>query len=130
MPNLTAGLVINDGKVPPVPRTFTMVNREGTLTSLKERIGVPLVYPDLKMSVRPPVKGGEVYKLRFLLALPIPAVGSTGQVIEDYRNTVSIEMMINERCSEEERKDLRVLAINLLTNATVATMVEKLEPIW
>lgn len=128
MPAL-ANIVINDGASTPVAHTFAPVTTDGLIASLKERVGVPVGYPGLTASVRPPVKGGEVYKERFSLTLPT-TVTIDGVTSVDYTNVGNIEMLISERSTEQDRKNLRVLMINLLSHATVTTVVEKLEPIY
>lgn len=124
-----ANIVINDGASTPVAHTFAPVTTDGFIAQLKERVGVPVAYPALSASVRPPVKGGDVYKERLTLSLPVTAVVS-GVTTVDYVNSVNIEFLLSERSTAQNRKDLRVMAANLLGHATVVAMIESLEPIY
>lgn len=128
MPAL-ATITINDGATTPVAHAYTPVTTDGLIASMKERVGVPVGYPSLGVSVRPPVKGGEVYKERFTLALPVTAVVN-GVTVVDYTNTGTIELLLSERSTTQNRKDLRVLLANLLAHATIVSVVENLEPIY
>lgn len=128
MPQLNA-IVVNDGKTTPVAHTFSPVTTDGYVATLKERSGLPIEFSSLGISVRPPVKGSEVYKTRLTLAVP-HTVTVDGRASVDYTETVTIDILTNERSSTQDRKDIRVLAANLLLNATVVTVVENLEPLY
>lgn len=126
MPQL-APIVINDGAATPVAHTFSPVTTDGFLAVSKERVGVPVGYPSLEETVRPPVKGGEVYKLKTVLKIPVVAnVDGSSVVVRTAQGTV--EMLFHESSSEQERKDLRVMLANYLGNATTIQVIEKLEP--
>lgn len=128
MPAL-ASITINDGAVSPVAHTFSPVTTDGYLASLKERVGLPISYPALNVSVRPPVSGNGIYRVKETISVPTTAVVN-GVTVVDFSQSVTIEFVLNERGSEQSRKDIRVLAANLLNHATTVTVVEKLEPIY
>lgn len=122
-----ASITINDGASTPVAHTFVPVTTDGLISSLKERVGIPVGYPGLTASVRPPVKGGEVYKEQIRLSLPTTAVVN-GVTVVDYTNFGTIELVMNERSTTQNRKDLRVMLANALAHANVVSMIENLEP--
>lgn len=128
MPAL-GNISINDGATTPVAHVFAPVTTDGYLATLKERVGVPVGYPALTASVRPPAKGSEVYKEQIRLSLPVTAVVN-GVTAVDYVNYGTIELSMNERSTEQNRKDLRVMLSNALQNAVFVTMIEKLEPVY
>lgn len=130
MPQL-ANIVINDGAATPVAHTFAPVTTDGQLGQLAERSGLPIAYPKLAVSVRPPVNGGETYKIRLTLQVPqTSTVVATGKVVKDFTNTASLDLVFHERSTAQQRKDIRVLLANALANATVVTVVENLEPLY
>lgn len=126
MPAL-APIVINDGATTPVAHTFGPVTSDGQKALLKERIGVPIAFPGLSTSVRPPVAQGDIYKLTFVLTLP-QTVLVDGVTKVDHTLTAEVNLMMSNRSTEQNRKDLRVMVSNLLLNAATVTMIEKLEP--
>lgn len=128
MPQLN-NIVLNDGSATPVARTFSPVTTDGTAAILKERVGVPVGYSQLGVSVRPPVKGSEVYKTRLTLAVP-HVVTIDGKALVDYTDTITIDILSNERSTAQDRKNARVLAINALSHATIVQVVENLEPLF
>jgi hypothetical protein len=122
-------ITVNDGASTPVAHAFVPVTTDGFLATLKERVGVPVGYPTLTASVRPPVKGGDVYKEVIKLTIPTTAT-INGITAIDYSNSGTIELFLSERSTAQSRKDLRVMLANLLAHATVVSMVESLEPMY
>lgn len=125
MPAL-ATITINDGAATPVAHAFTPRKSDGVVATLKESLGIPEAFPDLKLSVREPVKGSPVWRLRFSLALPVTAVVD-GVTVVDHVNDFDGTFRISARSLEQARKDLRVMVANLFGNAAVITAIEKLE---
>lgn len=128
MPAL-APITINDGTSTPVPHTFSPVTTDGYVALLKERTSVPLANPGLDVSVRPPVGSNGLYRVRMVIKMP-QSVTVDGVVKVDHIPTISIEMLASERSTEQNRKDLRLMAANLLAHASVVTVLEKLEPLY
>lgn len=128
MPAL-ATLTINDGAATPVAHAFAPVTTDGYTAQMKERTSVPVSNPALDVSVRPPVNGNGLYRVRAVIKMP-QTVTVDGVVKVDHTPTISVEMLANERSTEQNRKDLRVLLLNLLQNSSFITVTEKLEPIY
>lgn len=128
MPQLNA-IVLADGKSTPVAHTFAPVTTDGQAAILRERIGVPVGYPQLGVSVRPPAKASEVYKVRLTIAIP-HTISVDGKAVVDYFDTMNCDFLFNERSTPQDRKDLRVFAINAMSNATIVSVVENLEPLY
>lgn len=125
-------LTIKDGQTTPADVVFgpqgldsngvAMFATSASQQNLKKRLGV---------SVRPPVNGNGMYRLTITLGLPkgnLPLGGSVELV--DHRNTARVELMIHERSTEQEIKDLRALIANSLSQALVKAAIEKLEPFF
>lgn len=129
MPALT-NIAIADGAATPVTHTYTPAGITGVVATWKERLGVGIAkfFPYITGQLKEPTGGSQVYRVKFSIVQPRSVTGTDGVVKEDYRNSANIEYIFNERATEQERKDLRVLVGNLQLNATVVTMVEKLEP--
>jgi phosphoribosylformylglycinamidine (FGAM) synthase PurS component len=123
-------VTINDGEATPVAHAFSPVTTDGSVAKLAERVGVPIGFPTLIVSSRSPVGNGEMYKAKLSISIPETVVDGDGRTALDYTNSVHIEFVMHERSLEQERKNLRVLAANLLANAAVITVVEKLEPMY
>lgn len=128
MPAL-ANIVINDGAATPVAHTFTPVTTDGWLAQLAERTGSPLAFPRLSVSVRAPVNGNGIYRLKLNLQVPTVVTVDGVQKV-DYTQYVTTEYVLSERATEQQRKDLRVMNVNLNGHATITTVIEKLEPIF
>lgn len=128
MPAL-GNIIVNDGETTPVAHTFSPVTTDGYLASWKERVGVPVGYPALSASMRPPVKGGETYKEQFRLAIPVTAVVN-GITVVDFVQYGEIIYTLHERATEQQRKNIRVMLGNVNSHANFVTMTEKLEPTW
>lgn len=128
MPQL-ANIVLNDGAATPVAHTFAPVTTDGKAAQLKERVGLPIGYPGLGVTVRPPVQQGDIYKVSLLLTLPT-TVTVDGVAKVDYTLTAEVNLMMSNRSTAQSRKDLRVLLANALQHATVQNVIENLEPLY
>lgn len=129
MPALT-NIAIADGASTPVTHTYSPVTTDGQLATLKEKIGVPKGYPTLTVSCRQPVNGNGLYRVRINLQLPTTQVNASGSTTVAYTRTASIDMVIPDSTTAQERKDLRVLVANLLQNSSITSVIENPEPIW
>lgn len=131
MPQL-ANITVNDGESTPVAHVFSPVTTDGFLARLKERVGaIASVFPSLNVSFREPLNGQKerYYRIRETISMPV-AVTVDGVVSVDHVDTAYVEYVISERSSEQQRKNLRMLVSNSQANATLATVVDKLEPLY
>jgi hypothetical protein len=125
-------IAIADGAATPVTHTFTPAGIVGVVATWKERIavGIAKFFPYITGQLKEPTGGSQVYRVKFSIVQPKSVTGTDGVVKEDYRNSANIEYIFNERATEQERKDLRVLVGNSQLNATIISMIEKLEPAY
>lgn len=128
MPTL-ATITIKDGAATPVDHALAPVQSTGTLSSFRERVGVVAQQLALVVDVRPPVNGGQMYRVRVFMSQP-KAVTVDGVVSVPYVNRANTEFLINEVASQQEIKDLFALHGNALANPSVADAVKKLEPFY
>lgn len=129
MPSLNQ-IVINDGASTPVAHTYSPVTTDGQLALLKEKVGLPKGFPSLTISCRQPVNGNGLYRVRIGLQLPTLVTGADGSSTVAYTRSASLDMVIPDSTTAQERKDLRVLVANLLLNASVTSVIESPEPLW
>jgi len=48
----------------------------------------------------------------------------------DYTNLATIDLVVSNKSTKQERKDLRVLVANALNNALLVTSADDLESFW
>lgn len=132
-----AQLTIADGKSTPVDHTFSPMKIEANgLAKWNERVGDTLVgQPKLTWHIRDPQGGGNgTYKVQCKLSVPkvIVTTDSTGKSVTsvDYTALGTIEMVVSQRSTQAERKDLRVMLANALLNTTLATSADNVESFW
>lgn len=131
MPAL-ANISINDGAASPVAHVFAPVTTDGVLASLKERVGTtPELFPALSVSVREPLKGQteKVYRLNLRITQPTSKTVD-GVAVVDFTNSVSVEFLISARSTLQSRKDILAFAKNMLSHATITSVVQDLEPLF
>lgn len=129
-------ITVKDGAATPTDHVFapTAINSDN-IAIFKERVGASAVgYPTITWSVRTPGKGSTNYKVTGKLTVPkvVTSTGSDGKTVTsiDYTNLANIEFVVSEKSSKQERKDLRVLASNLLVNSAIVATVDDLESFW
>jgi hypothetical protein len=131
-----AALTIKDGAATPADHTFMPTRIDANnIASFQERTsGVPVGYPTITWQLRAPNAGGQTYKLSGKLTVPkvINTTDSSGKAVTsvDYTNLATVEMVVSQRSTLQERKDLRVMLSNLLVNAAIATSSDSLESFW
>ncbi len=135
MPQNTA-ITIKDGKATPKDHTFSPTKIDANnIASFQERVsGVPVGYPTITWSVRAPTNNSPAYKVSGKITQPkvIVTTDATGKTVSsvDYSNLGTVELIVSERSTKEERTDLRVLVSNLLQNAAIISSVDDLESFW
>lgn len=129
-------LIINDGAATPVAHTYlpTKIDANNVATFQERTSGVPVGYPTLTWSVRAPLPSSPSYKLVGKLTQPkvITTVDTTGKSVTsvDYTNFITVESVVSNRSTLQERKDLRVLMANALLNAVLSGSADNLESFW
>lgn len=129
MPAL-APIVINDAEATPVAHTFDPVTTDGSLAQLANRSATtPRGFETLRMEVKAPANGSSVYRFIAGIYDPVEATVDGAQVV--VRNSSGlVTLNFSAESTAQERKNLLKLMSNLLANATVVTMCDKLEPIY
>jgi len=131
-----AAIAIQDGASTPVTHTFspTKIDANGIATFEERVSGVPIGYPTITWSVRAPTKGSSTYKVTGKLTQPkvVDVTDSSGKTVKtvDYTNLATIDLVVSNKSTKQERKDLRVLVANALNNALLVTSADDLESFW
>lgn len=128
-----APIVINDGKATPVAHTFNPLS--AVPPKYREAVAsVPVIgqpYIDANIVLGKGTDG--LNKATLVLAIPVlenvtggTASGYTAAPKVAYFAQARLEFILPNRSDAATRKDLRVLASNLLSNAQVVDMIENL----
>lgn len=134
-----AALMLADGLATPVNHTFSPVDiNEGVAKWADRSGGIALGYPVVTFSTRQPTKGSRAYKLTAKVVTPVLEVTSpsTSSGIQPaptlaYNLVGTFEMVLPERSTLAQRKDLLAYFKNFLANATVVTAaVENFESVY
>lgn len=131
-----AAIAIADGATTPVTHTYSPTKIDmNNIATFQERVsGVPIGYPTITWSLRAPTKGGSTYKLSGKLTQPkvIDVTDTSGKTVKtvDYVNLATVELVLSEKSTKQERTDIRVLMSNLLKNAVIVTSSDDLESFW
>nr|APG77118.1 hypothetical protein [Changjiang levi-like virus 3] len=131
-----AAITISDGAATPVAHTFSPTKIDANnIATFQERVsGVPIGYPTITWSVRAPTKGSSTYKVTGKLTQPkvIDVTDTSGKSVKtvDYTNLATIELVVSEKSTKQERKDLRTLASNALLNTLLVASADDLESFW
>jgi hypothetical protein len=130
-------IILKDGAATPVDHTYlpTKIDANNVATFQERNSGVPVGYPTLTWSLRAPTTGGApTYKLIGKLTQPkvITTVDQSGKSVTsvDYTNIATVEIVVSNRSTLQERKDIRTLCANMLLNATLASSADNLESFW
>lgn len=133
-----ANITINDGKATPLAHLFTPTNINGPVATLHERIasGLAIGYPHISIAVKA-AEGFEGVN-RVTVSLRVPqmeilsgnANGYTPAPKVAYFDAGKAEFLLPGRSTVANRKDLRVMMINLLQNAIVIDSVDNLAPVF
>lgn len=127
-----ASLVLADGAATPVNHTFTPVNVVNGVASWKDKSGgVPAGYPQVTLSVREPSKASSTFKVQAKITVPKLETSPNFLVpTEAYRNLMNIDVVMHERCTDQDRKDLYAYGKNLLAHAILGSAIKDVEPVW
>lgn len=125
-----ANIAIQDGQGTPVTHTFFPLRSGDKSTWRENQTGLALIGQGV---VDMMVKQGPLNKIRLVLELPAletatgaNAAGYTAAPKVAYSNKVVVELFLPSRGTAAQRKDLRILASNLLKDATILDSIENL----
>jgi hypothetical protein len=140
-----AALTLADGQATPANKTFSPVNIDSTgVAKWADRSGgIAFGFNTVSMRLRTPVTNGRVssadrvYRLNLKVNTPVLEVtsASTGTGIQPaptkaYEPFANIELVLPERSTLQQRKDLLAYVKNLLSNAVVTQGVENFEQVY
>jgi hypothetical protein len=137
-----ANIVINDGQTTPVGHTFAPVtiDAEGVAKWADRSGGISIGFPMLTYKMASPSKRStaRTYKQTMKVVLPVleqtspsTATGIQPAPIVGYTLLANIELVLPERSTLQDRKNLIAYARNYLANATVVTAgVENYETVY
>lgn len=129
MPALAA-LTINDGLSTPVAHTFNPQTTSGAKAVWADRSPtIPAGYKLISHEVSEPNGNRTVYKLSFGFSDPKVATVDGADTVTRY-NSAKVEINVHPASSLQDRKDILAYVTNFLSNATVKTSVENLEPFY
>jgi hypothetical protein len=131
-------IVINDGAATPVAHTFSPVGVEGVVATHADRsAGIPVGYGNIAISLRKPASGSGVYKASIKILVPTleqtspsTATGIQPAPTVAYTTAMHLDFLLPARSSLQNRKDILAYAKNLLSHATVVSVVENLENVY
>lgn len=124
-----ANVTINDGATTPVAHVFAPVQSNPNpiwrdTASAKTYLASQYSFSAIRKGNSAP-KG--LTRVRLTLQLPTMGTGVSIPASEvDYSHQVSVEFICPNRGVKQERKDLRVLLMNLLADAQVIDMIDEL----
>jgi hypothetical protein len=134
-----AALTIADGQATPVNHAFSPVNIDaaGVARWADRSGGIALGYPVISQSLRAPTKSSRNYKLTLKVAVPTLEVTSpsTSTGIQPaptlaYSLVGTMEFILPERSSLQERKNLEAYVKNMLANGVFANAIENFESVY
>lgn len=133
-----APIILPDGQIAPVNRTFGPVNIIDDVARWADRSnGISVGFPTLTHSLRAPTKGSRAYKLTTKVVLPVLEVTSpsTGSGIQPaptkaYDLIATIEIILPERSTKAQRQEILAYSKNFLAHAVVKAAVEDYESVY
>lgn len=134
MPQNSA-IAIKDGALTPVTHTYYPTGIDGIIASFIERSGaVPIGQASVSWSLRAPNKQSATYKLVGKLVCPevvtVTDVSGKTATVVDYTNLATVELVLSNKSTKQQRTDLRTLVSNLLLAPTIVASVDDLESFW
>lgn len=134
-----ASMTINDGAATPVAHTFAPITIDALgVAKWADRVGgIALGFPVISELVRVPTKDSRNYRVTAKVVLPVLEVTSpsTATGIQPaptlaYNLIGTVEMVLPERSSLAERKNLSAFLKNFLANANFTNAVENFESVY
>lgn len=140
-----AALTLADGQATPVTKTFSPVNIDanGVAKWADRSGGIAIGFNSVSMRLRTPPTAGKtsssdrVYRLALKVSTPVLEVtsASTGTGIQPaptkaYEPFANIELVLPERSTLQQRKDLLAYVKNFLNSAVVKDGVENFEQVY
>lgn len=135
-----APVVLNDGLATPVAHTFAPVtiDSSGVAKWADRSTGISVGFPTISYSLKNPTTGSKAYKLVAKVNMPVleQTSPSTSTGIQPaptvaYNCIANIELVMPDRSTLADRKNLIAFARNYLANAAIITAgVENYETVY
>lgn len=130
-----AAITIADGAATPVNHTFNPVESDPATYRENGNSAIPATgQSEIGLTLREAKNGNGINRAVITLKLPVLETvsgstigGYTPAPAVAYYLPVKVEMMLPDRSTGAQRKDLRVMLKNLLDNAQVVALVDNLE---
>lgn len=129
-----APITIDDGKATPQSHTFNPIASSPPHYRENGDASLPAVgEPEIMLSLRRSTVGSSINRAK--ITLRIPSLEATGVAASGYEaapavayfQMATVEFLLPERTTGDQRKDLRVQLANLLQNAQIGALVDDLE---
>lgn len=134
-----APIVLADGQATPVNHTFAPVTIDsaGVAKLVDRASGISIGFPALTMSVRPPAKGGRNHRVMAKIVVPTleatspsTASGIQPAPTKAYECIATVEFVLPDRCTVQERTNVLAYMKNLFANANLVNAVTNLETMY
>lgn len=135
-----ANVVINDGLATPVAHTFAPVtiDAQGVAKWADRSGGISVGFPTLSYSLKNPTGNSKSYKMTAKVTLPVleqtspsTSTGIQPAPVVGYNLIANVEMVLPERSTTQDRKNLLAYVKNFMANASVVTAgVENYETVY
>lgn len=134
-----ASMTLADGQTTPVNHTFSPVGIDQVgVAKWEDRVsGIALGFPVVSFSLRAPTKGSRNYKMTAKVVTPVLEVTSpsTATGIQPaptlaYDIIANVDMVLPERSTLAQRKDLLAYLKNFMANAAFINAVESFERVY
>lgn len=130
-----ASLVLNDGQTTPVAKTFTPTVASLDMAVWQDRTaGIYTGMPTIMLSSRKPTKGSALFKVKASVKIPVMEVVSNSTVSGilpaptiAYTLQANVELLLPERSTLQNRKDVNAFVANLLANVQFKSLIENFE---
>jgi len=123
-----ATLSLNDAV--PVAHSYVPVSTNGSVARYADKVsGVPIGYSTISYEMREPKTATAAY--RVLIGFNFPVLATIDGVLTKVRNS-SAQVILNlaPDSTAQERKDALAIVTSHLSNATVKSSVENVEPFY
>lgn len=135
-----ATITLNDGQTTPVAHTFTARRIDAGIAKWQDISGgIAVGFPTVTASLREPLKGqrASMYKVTMKFVVPVLEVvsnstysGITPAPTKAYDVVANLELLLPERATNADRKNLRAYVANALAQADLKAMIEDLNMVY
>jgi hypothetical protein len=127
MPSINT-IVINDGAATPVAHTFAPTRQDGSKAVFHDRsAAIPAGFGKIEHEITEPKAPGAAHRVK--IGFYIPEVGVVdGETVVVRNNSASLTLNFSPNSTDADRKNMRMFIQNYLTNSSVRTSVDNLEP--